>query len=141
MSFDLALINSDLSLNTDGTVQTVEKVNKLKQDIIKIIVTPITSVKYHLWYCSSVSDSSIGDVMPQNMLFQNLSTAVQESLGKLRRLQRAQATSQRVTRSEMLESVRDISIQRDSEDPRQVNVIVVAISRDYNAVEEVFTIS
>lgn len=141
MSFDLALINSDLSLNTDGTVRTIDKVNKLKQDIVKIVVTPITSVKYHLWYGSSISDNSIGEVMPQNMLYQSLSTAVQESLQKLIRLQRAQATTQKVTRSEMLESIRNISIQRNAEDPRQVNVIVLAISRDYNAIEEVFTIS
>ena len=35
MSFDLKIVNNDLSLNADGSVQTVRDNSKLAQDIIK----------------------------------------------------------------------------------------------------------
>ncbi len=141
MSFDLALIGSDLNKRPDGTIRTVTRSNKLKQDIIKIILTPIGSVKYHLWYGSSVSEGTIGEVLPDSMLFQDITTALQQSLSRLQTLQRAQASNQTVELSEILASINDIQVQRNPSDPRQVNVIVVAMSKDFTAVEEIFTIS
>jgi len=141
MSFDLDLTNNDLSIKSDGSVRTVEKVNKLKQDIIKIILTPIGSVRFHPWYGSQVTDETVGNVLPDNILFQDLSSSIQQSLSRLQTLQRSQATTQRVTMSEILGSVRDIMVQRNIQDPRQINVIILAVSKDFNAVEEAFTIA
>ena len=140
MSFDLALIDSDISLKTDGTVRTVEKSDKLRQDIIKIILTPLGSVRFHAWYGSSINEGTIGEVLPDNILFQDISTAITQSLLRLRTLQISQATGQRVSLSEMLGSIRDIAIQRNLSDPRQVNVLVFAISKDFNSMQETFTI-
>jgi len=140
MSFDLALINSDLSIKPDGTIRTIVGADKLKQDIVKIILTPIGSVKYHLWYGSAINEGTIGKVPPDNMLFQDISTALQQSLSRLQTLQRAQASGQRVDLSEMLATINNLQIQRNPADPRQVNVIVIAISKDFTAVEEIFTI-
>lgn len=141
MSFDLALINSDLSINADGTIKTVTRSDKLKQDIVKIILTPIGSVKFHPWYGSAVNDGTIGEVLPDSMLFQDITTAIQQSLSRLQTLQRAQASGQRVDLSEVLATIQDIQIQRKYDDPRQINVIVVVLSKDYTAVEEIFTIN
>ena len=140
MSFDLALINSDLNKKPDGTIRTVTRSDKLKQDIIKIILTPLSSVKYHLWYGSSINEGTIGEVLPDSMLFQDISSAIQQSLSRLQTLQRAQASGQRVELSEILASINDIQVQRNLDDPRQVNVIVVTMSKDFTAVEEMFTV-
>jgi len=141
MSFDLELIDSDLNIKADGSIRTVDKTNKLRQDIIKIILTPLGSVKFHPWYGSGINDGLIGELVPDNMLFQDINTSILQSLSKLQTLQRSQATSQRVSLSEMIASVRDILVQRNQSDPRQVNVIVYVISKDFNAVEESFAIS
>jgi len=141
MSFDLELINSDLSIKPDGTIRTVDKTDKLRQDIIKIILTPIGSVKFHPWYGSSVNDGLIGETVPDNMLFQDINTSILQSLSKLQTLQRSQATSQRVSLAEMIASVRDILVQRNPSDPRQVNAIILVIAKDFNTVEESFGIS
>jgi phage baseplate assembly protein W len=141
MSFDLALIDSDLSMMPDGTIRTVTRTDKLKQDIIKIILTPVSSVKYHPWYGSAINEGTIGEVLPDSMLFQDITTAIQESLSKLQTLQRAQASGQKVELSEILASINDIQVQRKYNDPRQVNVIVIAMSKDFTAVEEIFMIS
>lgn len=140
MSFDLALINSDLKKSPDGTIKTVSRVDKLKQDIIKIILTPISSVKYHPWYGSAINEGSIGEVLPDSMLFQNITSAVHESLSKLQKLQRAQASGQKVELSEIIGTISDIQIQRKYDDPRQVNVVVVVMSKDFTAVEEIFVV-
>lgn len=140
MSFDLALIDSDLSIKPDGTIRTVTGANKLKQDIIKIILTPIGSVKYHSWYGSAVNEGTIGEVLPDSMLFQDISSAIQNSLSKLQTLQRSQSSSQRVELAEILATINSIEVQRKPSDPRQINVIVVALSKDFTAVEEMFTI-
>jgi len=141
MSFDLELIDSDLSIKPDGTLRTIERADKLHQDIVKIILTPLGSVRFHPWYGSSVNEGLIGEMVPDNMLFQDLSSAILQSLSRLQTLQRSQATAQSVSLAEMLGSVRDLRVQRKAEDPRQVNVIVVAVTKDFNSVEETFTVS
>ena len=141
MSFDLALINGDLSLKSDGTVRTVQNIDKLKQDIIKIVLTPIGSIRFHPWYGSAINDNLIGQNIPDNALFHDLSSAVLDSLNRLQKLQRAQSTYQRVSLSELIATIRDVLVQRNPSDPRQVNVMIYVISKDFNAVDEVFTIN
>ena len=141
MSFDLDLTNNDLGIKTDGTIRTVDKVNKLKQDIIKIILTPIGSNRFHPWYGSQISDNVVGGVLPDNILFHNISASIQDSLSRLQTLQQAQSTTQYITMSETLDSVREIAVQRSIIDQRQVNVVLLAMSRDFDAVEESFTIA
>ncbi len=141
MSFDLQLVNSDISIKPDGTVRTVAGTAKLKQDIIKIILTPLGSVSFHLWYGSNITDDNIGNILSDARLNENIGTAISESLKRLQQLQRAQSTGQNVKLSEIISTIREIRIQRSSIDQRQVNVVVSVLSRDLTAVEEIFTIS
>ena len=140
MSFDLALINSDLSIKSDGTVRTVTKTDKLKQDVVKIILTPLGSMRFHDWYGSNINENTIGNILPENILFNDISSSISESLERLRTLQRSQASYQKMDPSEIIVSIAEINVQRDIVDPRQVNVIVKVISRDLIPVEEIFTI-
>lgn len=140
MSFDLELIDSDLSIKSDGTVRTVNKTAKLKQDVIKIILTPLGSVKFHEWYGSNINEDTIGHVLPDNLLFHNISSEISDSINRLRTLQRAQSSYQRVDAAELIISIAEVDVQRNPDDPRQVNVRVKVISQDLSAVTETFTI-
>lgn len=141
MSFDLALIDSDISIKADGTLRTVTNTNKLKQDVIKIILTPMNSSIFHPWYGSQINEGLIGEIPSDSFLFQYISNALTESINRLQTLQRSQATGQRVTPAEMISSIRSIEVQRAPDDPRQVNVVVVLLSKDLTAIEEAFLIS
>ena len=141
MSFDLDLTNSDLGIKPDGTVRTVIGTAKLQQDIIKIVLTPLGSVRFHPWYGSSISDDTIGSIISDARLNEDLTSALSESLGTLQTLQRAQSTGQKVSLSEIISTIQGVEVQRNPIDLRQVNVIVSVLSRDLNAVEEIFTIS
>lgn len=141
MSFDLALINNDISIKPDGSLRLVTGTDKLKQDVIKIILTPLNSSKFHSWYGSSISDDMIGEIPAESALFLQISNSISESLDRLRSLQLAQTTSQSTELAEMIASVRDISVQRAPDDPRQVNVVVSIIAKDLTAVEEAFLVT
>lgn len=141
MSFDLALINSDINIKPDGTLRIVADTDKLKQDVVKIILTPVNSVKFHPWYGSEINEGIIGEIPSDSVLFQQISNALTQSINRLQTLQRSQSTGQKVTLAEMIASIRSINVQRAFDDPRQVNVIVTLLSKDLTAVEEVFSIS
>jgi len=141
MSFDLALTNSDISINADGTIATVTDSKKLRQDVLKVILTPTGSVRFHPWYGSVLNDNIIGEIPADNALFQYISNAISESLGTLQKLQRAQSTYQETSPAEHIARITNIAVQRAIDDPRQVNVIVTIVSKDITVVEESFTIS
>ena len=141
MSFDLALVNGDLNIKADGSVRTVENTSKLKQDIIKVILTPLNNSRFHPWYGTNIIENNIGEVPTDSVLFQQINSAISDGLAKLQRLQLAQSTGQVVTLAETLASVEEVAVQRAADDPRQVNVVVVALSKDLSSVEEVFTIN
>lgn len=140
MSFDLALIDSDIKIKSDGTIRIVEETAKLQQDIVKIILTPVGSVKHHTWYGSNIGENNIGNILPDDILFNNLDSALQDSLQKLVQLQRVQSTQQRVSTSELIAAIREVNVQRNPNDPRQINVVVRVISKSLQPVEEIFTI-
>ena len=54
MSFGLKLKNGDLKLSKDGTLEIVTKNSKLRQDIVKMLLTRKGSVKYHREYGSEL---------------------------------------------------------------------------------------
>ena len=54
MSFDLSIKNGDIYFDPGGSVKTVSKNSKLRQDIIKIILTDIGENRFHKGYGSAV---------------------------------------------------------------------------------------
>jgi len=141
MSFDFQLIDSDLKIKSDGSIRTVSGVDKLKQDIIKIILTPIGSAKLHLWYGSAINDGTIGQSISDNMLFEEISSSIEQSLDRLKKLQIAQASGQPVSTSELIGIIEGVLVQRSIYDMRQVNVIVSVFSKDLSKVEESFSVN
>lgn len=139
MSFDLALINGNLKLQPNGLIKTVTDTPKLRQDIIKIVLTPLGSVKNHLWYGCSVAED-IGKNFPTNLQLSRICTSITQSIDKLKALQTSQCASQRTSLAELIDSVGAVDVERDIDDPRQLNVLVTIFSKRLSQIEELFTI-
>lgn len=141
MSFDFALIDNDLSLLQDGTVRMVKDTQKLRQDVLKVIITTLGSNRFHPWYGCTVSEDIIGKNLPNNMMLMDIQTSIQQSLDKLKKLQFQQLTVQKVSLAELINVIGEIIAYRSPEDPRQVKIDVTVYSRRLTKVEETFTLT
>ena len=141
MSFDLKIVGNDLAMNPDGSAQTVRDNEKLKQDILKAILTARGGNRFHQWYGSTVSERLIGQVLDNSQLVAEASSAVQETLSTLMALQTAQARVQYVSPGETLAAIRDVRVARDASDPRQWSITVEVLTRQLTTVEETFLLT
>lgn len=140
MSFDLAIINGDLNMLQNGELRTVSNSEKLRQDVLKIILTPLGTNKFHPWYGCVVSDAVIGTNLPDNIIDLDIKTSISDSLERLRVLQSQQIFSQNVTLAELINVVGAINAYRAAEDYRQVKVDVTVFAKDLTEINEIFSI-
>jgi len=141
MSFDLKVRNSDLVIDR-GDFKTVIDSEKLIQDILKIALTTAGSNPMHPWYGSYVSRSLVGSGLSTDIVFQLGQTQLQNALEILKSLQEAQVKQfQRVTPDEQINSILDISINRNTRDPRLFDVIIKVVSKGFKPVTTVFRVS
>lgn len=141
MSFDLKVRNGDLVLNR-GDFQTVVDSEKLIQDILKICLTTAGSNPMHPWYGSYVSRSLVGSGLSTDIIFQLGQTQLQNAMEILKSLQDAQVKQfQRVSPDEQINSILDISINRNTRDPRLFDVIIKVVSKGFKPVTTVFRVS
>lgn len=141
MSFDLKIRNGDLVLDR-GDLKTVVDSEKLIQDILKIALTTAGSNPMHPWYGSYVSRSLVGSGLSTDIIFQLGQTQLQNALEILKSLQDAQVKQfQRVSPDEQINSILDISINRNTRDPRLFDVIIKVVSKGFKPVTTVFRVS
>jgi phage baseplate assembly protein W len=140
MSFDLALVNNDLRIKSDGTIQTVTDTPKLRQDIIKIVITPLGSMKHHMWYGCAINDEVIGNVLEDSRQLMLIKDTITKSLERLKALQKTQSVSQNVSLAELIEVIGNVNAERDINDMRQLNIVVTVFSKNLAKIEELFTI-
>lgn len=141
MSFDLALTSDgDLNINADGTIQTVSDTPKLRQDILKIIITPLGSNLNQLWYGCSIGDDVIGNNLEASHQLQIIQAGITQSLQRLQALQKIQATTQQVSLAETIASIGGVTVERDTSDMRQLNILVTVFSKQLAQLQELFTI-
>jgi hypothetical protein len=138
MSFDLRIVGNDLAMNPDGSMQTVRDNEKLKQDVLKAILTSRGTNRFHPWYGSVISQKTIGKALDASQLEAEARNAISETLSTLASLQTAQARVQYVSPGETIASLQDIQVARDSSDPRQWSITVVVLTRQLTPVEETF---
>ena len=141
MSFDFAIVNNDLKRTSDGNVLTVTDTQKLRQDILKIIITTLGSNKFHPWYGCSVTDDVIGKNLPENMLKTEIQDSISTSIENLQKLQTHQLTTQKVSLAELINFIGSIIAYRSPDDKREVKVDVSIYSRRLTEVNESFTIT
>lgn len=140
MSFDLQLINNDICFDSKGLVKTVEDTPKLRQDIIKMIMTPLGANKNHPWYGCPLGDNISGKNLPFNILDSVCKTDIFDSISKLKMLQKSQSSTQKVSLAEMIESIIDVYLERDTSDGRNINIFISILTKRMTKFDEYFTI-
>ena len=140
MSFDLKLSNGDLVLNSSGQPDVVTGNNKIRQDILKILLTEEGENIYHQGYGSSVGSLNIGGTLDQQFTEKSMQTSVSNSIKKLISLQRFQSRTQFLSPSEVIVSIKDIQVYRDELDPRMWSIFVSVITQELEEVGQSVTI-
>lgn len=141
MSFDLKVINGDLSLK-NGDLQKVVDSEKLIQSVLKICLTEAGSSPINPWYGSYLSRSIIGSVLQDDVLKSLGKSQIANCLDNLKKIQKIQVNSfTNLTPDEQLSSVADIYIGRDITDPRLYQTIIKIITKGFKPVTVAFKIN
>lgn len=140
MSFDLRILNNNLSINPDGSVQTVRDNSKLAQDVVKAVLTPLGSNRFNRWYGCTIGARTIGVTTDTNMTQVEAQRSIQDTLSNIVALQKVQARTQYVSPGETIASIRDILVLKNNEDPRQFDVIISVLTKQLTVLEETFTL-
>ena len=94
MSFDLKIKNGDLVISKSGSLELVSGNSKIRQDIVKILLTNIGDNKFHARYGSDLGAFKIGDVSDQKMIELDLKRSVEEAIRYIMFLQKNQSKIQ-----------------------------------------------
>lgn len=141
MSFDLKIQNGDLVIKT-GDFQTVEGIEKLIQDILKISITPIGSNVWFPWYGSPIGKTLIGNSFDTKFVAGMASSQLRTSIENLVSLQKFQAqSSQVINPGEHISAIENINIQRNNVDPRFWSVFISVLSKAFTRVNVDFNVS
>lgn len=142
MSFDLRLINGDLVIK-DGDLDIVKDQEKLVQDILKICLTPVGSNVMNPGYGSYLSRTAIGSALDLDIFEGMAKSQLQNSLETLKQLQQIQQNDllQKVTPQELLASIVDLQVVRNSVDFRLIDVVIKVLNRAFTRVSTSFEVS
>jgi hypothetical protein len=140
MSFDLKIKNGDLSIGNSGALDTVSGNNKIRQDIVKILLTNIGENRFHSRYGSDLGAFKVGDVSDQTMIELDLKRSIEEAIRYIMFLQKNQSKYQVLSLSEVILEIVDIRTERDSADPRLYNIYISILTQKLDKIEEIITI-
>lgn len=140
MSFGLKLKNGDLKLSEDGTLETVTKNSKLRQDIVKMLLTRKGSVKYHKEYGSELGIISTDNHINNSLIESKIEQTVYEGITKLIGLQKIQIQRQILSPAEIILSIKGVRVERDVGDPRLYNVFISVITQQLSEISESITV-
>ncbi len=140
MSFDLALNMGDLKINNDGTINTVAGNSKLRQDILKILLTEIGDNKFHPKYGSHIGSLQIGSSADNKLIALDLEASARSALENLISLQRSQSRRQRLSSGEVILEIINVKVSRDTVDPRLYNIFVSVLTQELTEVRSSVTI-
>lgn len=140
MSFDLKIEAGDIAISRDGSLTTVFDNAKLRQDIIKILLTKLGENKFHPSYGSEIGAINIGHVPDQELLELDLQASVRDAINKLIALQRSQSRKQFLTPGERIISLLGVSAQRDEIDPRLYSIFLTVQTGALTSISESVTI-
>ena len=130
MSFDLKIKNGDISIDPEGSVEPVTGNVKLRQDILKILLTDFGSNKFHKSYGSFLGKLKIGEVADDRIISLDIEKSARNALNNLVKLQRSQGRRQGLSAGEIISKVSNISVERDASDPRVYNIVVSVLTQE-----------
>lgn len=128
MSFDLKIKNGDLSINNAGVIEPVIGNEKLRQDILKILITDSGSNSYHPKYGSFLGKLKIGGFADDRIVSLDIEKSVRNAVEYLMALQKAQSQRQSLSAGEVIAEVLKVGVSRDEVDPRAYNVFVSVLT-------------
>lgn len=142
MSYDLMIVKGDFSLN-NGKLEVITGQDKLIQDIMKICLTPAGANIYQLWYGSHINKTLIGSVLDTNITITIAQTQIQNAIENLKKLQQLQLIDslQQITPDEHIAAITNISVSRNSIDPRIFNVSVKILSKAFKQTNVSFPVN
>jgi len=130
MSFDLKILDGDLSIGSNNDIEIVENTNKLVQDVLKIVITPIGSNPFFPWYGSPLTKSLLGRALEPSFVSSIATQQLQACLDRLASLQKVQLkNNQLVTASEQIAATKNIYVKRNELDPRFYTVALTVLSK------------
>jgi len=141
MSFELKLTNGDLTIGTNGDLETVTNTDKLIQDILKMLLTPVGTNVFFPWYGSLLTSAMVGSPMEDEFIVTAATMQITNALQTLQALQRDQMSSQRVTASELLAAIKEVNVERNSIDPTYYSIAVRVLTKDLKTAVATFDIS
>jgi phage baseplate assembly protein W len=128
MSFDLSLNKGDLKVGTTGELSTVQDTDKLVQDVLKVLHTPIGSNPFFPSLGSNITSFNIGMTLNKDFLESRAEASLLETIQTIQAIQRRQEAIQIVTAAEKIVRINEVVAQVDSEDPRQFNIQISVAS-------------
>lgn len=140
MSFDLKIQNGDIAIDSfNNDIKKVENSDKLIQDVLKIVTTPLSSNKFYPWYGSPITKTLIGNVLDMEFTSNMATNQLRNSLENLQKLQKVQSGTQLVTAQELLATLENVSIERNIIDPRFYSIIVSVLNKAFVSIPTQFS--
>ncbi len=119
----------------DGDIGTITGTDKLIQDILKILMTPIGGNYFNPAYGSYFSSTLIGSYLDKEISVSVAGNKIKDSLENLKTLQELQQNqyNQKVLPSELLAAVQNVSITNLPNDPRGYSVAIKVLTKAFNS--------
>ena len=134
MSFDLTIEKGHIKIGSSGAVRIVSGNSKLKQDIVKILLTDLGDNKFHPKYGSHVGALQIGHYADSKLMSLDIETSARNALKNLMALQRSQSRRQALTPGETIIDILNVTVKRDDVDPRLYNIFVSVLTQELTEV-------
>lgn len=141
MSFDIKMKNGDISLN-NGSIEMVERTDKLVQDILKMALTDVGSNPMSPWYGSLISKTLVGSTLDYDIVVQMAESQMETCIQNIKKMQEIQAQSgQYMSAEEQIHSILSVVVDRNSADPRRYDVVISILTKALTRVNTKFSIS
>jgi hypothetical protein len=141
MSFDLKILNGDIVIGVNKDLQKVENTEKLVQDVLKILMTPIGANVFFPFYGSPLSSSIIGTSLDMQFLTSIAQNQIRTGLETLQNMQKEQSSRQRVTPDELLAAVKEVNLLRNQVDPTFFTLYLSLIAKSLRTVNTSFDVT
>lgn len=136
MSFDLKISRGDISIGSNGSLDTVFDNSKLRQDILKILLTNLGENKFHSNYGSKIGQLDIGSVPDKDLLESDIASSAEDAIRYLIRAQNTQQKFQYLTPGEIIAGIKNVSVERDKVDPRLYNIFISVYTKNLSIITE-----
>jgi len=124
MSFDVQILNGDLNLDSLGQLALVRNIDKVAQDVLRVIMTTRGSDPFDTSYGISTTNRAIGSMPTTSIISATLEAEISNSLQKLIREQNRLSTVQTLTADERIREIDSVVVEQDPIEPRQLTVSI-----------------